>query len=289
MAKHGTVKVSPEVAAILASAAVAESGGGWVLSLRGQLDRDTYLAVDKVLKVIGGKWKRGVGHVFSSDPRPAIAAAVGGEVVDEKKALQQFYTPAKLAADVVSWALEHCDSDREVGGGYRVLEPSAGRGAMVRQVVLREPLAEVVMVELDPKNVAVLQADFPAHCVLQGDFLALDDKPRMRLSRHGGLSRPFDVVVMNPPFHAGADVRHVLHAMKFLKPGAALAAVVGRGALTGRQKLAKSFQATVNRYGLLKADCKPGTFAEAGTDVATSVVVLRRPRSVSDEALGWAA
>lgn len=300
MAKHGTVKVSPEVAQVLGLSDVAESGKGWLLRLPSagdlygdnssqMLPRELYLAVDKVLKAIGGKWTRGLqGHVFPTDPRPAISAAIGGEVVDEKKVLQQFYTPPSVAEVVVLAGLQYSVSAREPGGGHRVLEPSAGRGALVRQVVLREPLAEVVMVELDPKNVAVLQADFPAHCVLQGDFLAMDDRPRMRPSRHGGLSRPFDVVVMNPPFHAGADIRHVAHAMRFLKPGGVVAAVVGRGAMTGTQKLARGFQKTVERYGVHRVDLDEA-FKEAGTAVATTIVVMRRPQDAADEALGWAA
>ena len=30
--------------------------------------------------------------------------------------------------------------------------------------------------------------------------------------------------LLNPPFHLRADIRHVLHAMQFLKPGGKLAA-----------------------------------------------------------------
>jgi hypothetical protein len=39
----------------------------------------------------------------------------------------------------------------------------------------------------------------------------------------------FDRVVMNPPFDHGADIKHVEHARKFLKPGGRLVAVVANG------------------------------------------------------------
>src|ERR1700690_1149215 len=98
---------------------------GNVLKLPEQLDRDTYLRVAKVLTAARGKWDRKAGgHVFPFDPRELIGAAVeSGEVVDARKTLQFFETPASLAHRMVDLA--------SITPSDRVLEPSAGLGRIV--------------------------------------------------------------------------------------------------------------------------------------------------------------
>ena len=54
-------KIPDDIRPILARSTIA----GNVLTLPGQLDRETYLRVDKVLKATRGKWDRKAkGHVF---------------------------------------------------------------------------------------------------------------------------------------------------------------------------------------------------------------------------------
>ena len=63
--------------------------------------------------------------MFPFDPRELMADAVEtGAVVDAKKTLQFFETPADLAARMVDLA--------QIAPGNRVLEPSAGFGRIVR-------------------------------------------------------------------------------------------------------------------------------------------------------------
>ncbi len=59
--------------AVLASMRV---DGQVVLPYAEKLDRDAYLRLNKVLEALGGKWKRGKGHVFDGDPSERIEAAV---------------------------------------------------------------------------------------------------------------------------------------------------------------------------------------------------------------------
>ena len=40
----------------------------------------------------------------------------------------------------------------------------------------------------------------------------------------------YDRVIMNPPFTRGADAKHVLHALGFVKPGGLLVSVMSNGA-----------------------------------------------------------
>ena len=53
--------------------------------------------------------------------------------------------------------------------------------------------------------------------VLQGDFLECF-----------GLGR-FDRIVMNPPFADGADIQHITHALRLLRPGGRIVALVPMG------------------------------------------------------------
>lgn len=100
-----------------------------------------------------------------------------------------WFTPCDLATRMANWA--GCSS-------MRVLEPSAGGGALAK--ALRTRGAHVACIERDPGLAASLRADgFPTAC---GDFLSVEPKP-------------FDLVVINPPYENNADVEHVLHSLEF--------------------------------------------------------------------------
>lgn len=120
--------------------------------------------------------------------------------------LSQWLTPPELAQKVVEWAMP----DRATLGTpdwkraypYRVLEPSAGNGALVRPLVAAG--AEVTAIELDERYVAELKA-LGAHTFL-GNFLALHPPSP---------GEGFDLVLQNPPYENGLDVAFILHALEF--------------------------------------------------------------------------
>jgi hypothetical protein len=95
-------------------------------------------------------------------------------------------------------------------------EPSAGRGAIVREL-LRMGARDVDVVEIDAARLGRLSVGPAAGLglLLRGDFLRLtaDD-----------FSSRFDLIVMNPPF--GAAEAHVAHALTLLKPGGVCAALL---------------------------------------------------------------
>lgn len=91
----------------------------------GQLPRELYAKVDKVLRAAGGKWdRRTKSHVFQEDATSVIEQALlTGEVGNPKQELGIFYTPRDLAVKAarlldLRWS------------GITVLEPSAGMGAL---------------------------------------------------------------------------------------------------------------------------------------------------------------
>ena len=97
-----------------------------------QLDRQIYDEVKKQLEAVGGKWKGGKtqGFVFpdTTDANDVLSQLLNGkDYQQEKKDFQFFGTPEAVADRIVS----HIDiiSDRS-----KVLEPSAGRGALIKAV-----------------------------------------------------------------------------------------------------------------------------------------------------------
>ncbi len=223
------------------------------------LERPTYEAVDKVLKALGGKWKGPKnGHVFTTDPRAAIADIIKGvELIDKKEMFQAFFTPDAAADLLVTMA--------DIEPDQRVLEPSAGDGAIIRAIRRAVTPIAVIAVELDVTHFPKLTKI--ANRVHPSDFLAL---PRVVLGT-------FDRVVMNPPFSNGQDVRHVCRAWEYLRPGGRLAAIVSPAFRYRREAAFKKFKELHAEHGEEERDLPAGTFKESGTMVATVAVCWRKP------------
>lgn len=162
-------------------------------------------------------------------------------------AFQLFQTPPDLAAQLVA-ALD-------LKPAARVLEPSAGLGRLLDALEPCRP-ASVVAVEMAPQIAAELyRQDRPGVRLVQRDFLTC------QAAELGA----FDAVVMNPPFHMRADVRHILHARRFLKPGGRLAALCLSGAHRERD-----LRPLCLRWEVIPA----GTFKTEGTQVETVLLTM---------------
>jgi 16S rRNA G1207 methylase RsmC len=74
----------------------------------------------------------------------------------------------------------------------------------------------------------------------------------------------FNAIVLNPPFSGAADIRHVRHALRFLKPGGRLVAIVAGG-----PRQAEALEAGAEYWEPLPS----GTFE--GTGVQTVLCVIR--------------
>lgn len=244
------MKVDNEVLAVLSA---AETKGN-SLVLIGQLDRKLYERTNKVLDAAGGKWnKKAKAHLFDGDAADAMEQIIlTGEITRAKQEFGVFFTPAAVAQRVLSLA--------SIGPGMSVLEPSAGHGALAREAAVRG--GEVDCVEILAKNIEVLLAANFANAVQLGDFLAIAPAPE------------YDRVVMNPPFAKQADIQHVTHAAKFLKPGGRLVAVMSAGVRFRENRLTTSFRELVAERGGAIEDVPDGAFRESGTMVNTVIVTI---------------
>lgn len=120
---------------------------------------------------------------------------------------QLFQTPLEIAAQLVGLL--------NLRPGCQVLEPSAGLGNLIRAVLPFGP-SKLTAVETAPQCAAELyRMEHEGLTLIQRDFLTVT-------TEEIGF---FDAVLMNPPFHMRADIRHIKHAESFLRRGGRIAAI----------------------------------------------------------------
>jgi hypothetical protein len=144
-----------------------------------------------------------------------------------------FETPPKIAAKMSSFL-------EELGRDVRILEPSAGLGALI--------------------DAAITSCNFPP----QIDFCELQDEFSQNLQQYNKVGSDFmeyhpgpvyDAVIMNPPYKGNTARKHVDHAWDCLKPGGRLVALVGKngadfideefyGHIFHREQIKKGFKET---------------------------------------------
>jgi predicted RNA methylase len=159
---------------------------------------------------------------------------------------QLFQTPVAVAAQLAALL--------DLKPGARVLEPSAGLGRLLDAVLPFSP-GEVVAVEQAPECAAELyRQNRDGVTIKQRDFLSLtpDDLGQ------------FDAVIMNPPFHLRADIRHIQHALRFVRPGGRLAAVC-----MDERRRREAFAGAAMWVSL-----PAGSFKESGTGIGAALVLL---------------
>lgn len=155
------------------------------------------------------------------------------------KDLQYYPTPVKVVERVLDGLY--------IREGEKVLEPSCGCGRFLD--ALRAKGVDAVGIEVDPGRAAEARAK--GHKVLLANFLETVPQPI------------YDRVIQNPPFAGKHYAKHVTHALKFLKPGGTLTAILP---ITARYD-----------HGLLDGrweDLPVGSFSESGTNINTTVLTI---------------
>lgn len=209
-------------------------------------------------------------YVAPPEPRPVRQAPERTAFDDMRDSLkhgvkvvsapQLFPTPADLARRAVELA--------GVMPGERVLEPSAGTGAILRAIfgaLTGADCGRVVAVERSVslaqglrddrnKRVGANESNYDVRCT---DFLECGEE----------LGK-FHRVVMNPPFENTSDIKHILHAFGMLKPGGRLVAICANGPRQNEKlrPLASHWE-----------ELPPGTFKESGTNVNTVLLAMDAP------------
>lgn len=244
------MKVENEVLLVLTHAKT----DGNALRLVEQLDRQLYVRVNKVLEAAGGKWNRvAKAHLYEGDAAEAMEQIIlSGECeINRKQDFGCFSTPMKLGMHIAELA--------EIKTGQSVLEPSMGEGHLAEAIRHVQPLAAITGYELLPENIKKLAGRFD---VREADFLNVEPVPR------------FDRVVMNPPFAKQADIRHVQHALTFLKRFGVLVSIMSASVTFRDNKLTTEFRSLIDERGGSIVPNDPGAFKDSGTMVNTVTVVI---------------
>lgn len=247
--------------------------------LPANLDRKDYVAVNKVLESLGGKWTKGVkAHVFPSDFKNLLNETLGaGEYKDlkeEKDKYQFFQTPIEVSQRLARYAVEIL-VDQNIKQ-INLLEPSVGYGNLVDGLLstLDNSGLEInyaCLIDIQVENLTKVAKKYsneprlPNLDTVQGDFPTLGSEDI--------LFAP-NLVLMNPPFKNGADIKHIRHAYNILRPNGVLAAICGEGAMVNTRKNEREFQKWVDDIGASVYDIEAGAFKESGTDVKTRMIVV---------------
>jgi phospholipid N-methyltransferase len=173
-----------------------------------------------------------------------------------------FPTPKDLADRVVRQA--------DIKDGMRVLEPSAGSGALADAVTrAKGDKVELQTIEQQGKLADLLQAK--GYKTRQDNFLDLQDEE-------------YDRIIMNPPFENGQDIDHVQHAYNRLAPGGKLVAIMSEGPFFRGDKKASEFRDWLNGRGASEK-LPEGSFknSDRSTGVSTRLVTIEKPAKKSQE------
>ena len=164
---------------------------------------------------------------------------------------QLFPTPKP----VIDLMIEHAD----IYSSHTVLEPSAGTGAIMRELL---PLCHRVQgVELNFElGHALQQRGFEVDI---RDFM--DYQPQEK----------FDRIVMNPPFVNGQDIDHVLHAFNYcLEDMGRLVSVMCAGPFFRSDSKSTEFRNILDLIQSEVIDLPDDSFNQSGTSVRTKLVII---------------
>ena len=217
--------------------------------------------IEKVNKLLAEYYGEVLGDASAGRTEQARTSRAGPSRAMAKG--HGFYpTPQEVAHRVISEAqLRRSDPP------LRVLEPSAGSGALAQAAV--DAGCSVECIEIQPKLAEELRGAGPYARVMEKDFL----------THAPGEGRSYDRIVMNPPFDGGLDIAHVEHALRFLGPGGRLVAVMSAGTEFRETRQAKRFRETMKEYNARWIDLPQGAFESVGTKVNTIMIVLSENRS----------
>ena len=219
-----------------------------------KLERDVYMQVADKLKKIGGKWNGGKtqAFVFPYDPSELLGKIQSGENVNIKKDFQFFETPTELARRLVK--LSHLNRN------YRVLEPSAGQGSIIKQIVYGNP---VDYYEIQPENQEILSRMRNVN-FCGSDFLQADE------------SIKYERIIANPPFSKNQDIDHIRKMYAVLAEGGRLVSVASTHWQTSKGKKEEAFILWLVSLSAVVYEVEAETFKESGTNIKTAIIVIKK-------------
>lgn len=177
-----------------------------------------------------------------------------------------FRTPERYADEIADILEEFLDPEITKPS---ILEPSMGDGALIRSLVSKGLWNENCYgVEYNADRYSHSCDTFKTGSFVQSDFLKWES------------TKEFDAVVMNPPFHRGIEMFHVIKAWGLLKPNGILICIfpgsdLDRDDRSHDNTRKSKFLDWISEYRIIPdIELPRGTFA--GTCIASSIMTLKK-------------
>lgn len=223
-----------------------------------QFNKKSYAEAKKWIEEAGGSWQGGKtqGFVFPFNPERVFKILSQGKRCNLQQDFQFFETPDEVA----DWLIMLAGGINEKDS---VLEPSAGRGALIRAIHRSCASVMVDCYELMPENREFLQKmenvnlvgeDFTKECKLK-----------------------YSKIIANPPFSNNQDIDHVKLMYSHLQEGGTLAAITSSHWVFGQESKCKEFREWLEKVNGEKYEINEGAFKESGTNIKTIAVVIHKP------------
>ena len=224
----------------------------------GQLDRKEYLEVKNKLELIGGKWKGGKtqAFIFEQNPKELLDKICDGENINLKKEFQFFETPEKIADNLVYYAdIQNYDT---------VLEPSAGRGAILKAIAKISPVVPCCYEIMDLNKTMLIKTGLN-YRLLGEDFLNNDD------------NLEYSKIVANPPFSKNQDIKHIYEMWNRLARGGRIVTIASAHWKNCDNKKEKEFREWLENKDAEIIGLENGEFKESGTMIKMCIIILNKP------------
>lgn len=225
---------------------------------RVQFNKKSYAEAKKWIEEAGGSWSGGQvqGFTFPFNPERVFSILKEGKRCNLQQEYQFFETPSAVADWLVMLA----------GGIHKddiVLEPSAGRGALIKAIHRACPTVKVDCYELMPENREYLRT-LDNVLLLDEDFTK--DNANNRYTK----------IIANPPFSNNQDIDHIKLMFQRLETSGILAAITSSHWCFSSEKKCIDFKNWLNKVGGKTFKIEAGEFKESGTAIATMAVVIHK-------------
>lgn len=222
-----------------------------------QFNKKSYAEAKKWIEEAGGNWQGGKvqGFIFPFNAERVFNILHEGKRCNLQQEFQFFSTPSEVADWLVML----------VGGIHKdekVLEPSAGTGAIIDAI--HRSCADVIVdcFELMPENKEILSR--------KGNIRILgDDFTDYKLSL-------YDKIIANPPFSKNQDIKHVKRMYEHLSEGGTLAAIMSCHWKIAKENECLDFREWLNEVDGKVYDIEKGAFKDSGINISTVAVVIQK-------------
>ena len=207
------------------------------------------------IKAIASLKELGAGHCRTAQEVEALEIAKLKREAVWQSIPDYFPTPKHLLDRMMDFA--------QLQPGMRVLEPSAGSGAIAERIT--EAGIQPDCFELSPtlREILIRQG----FKLIGDDFMTTTPKPI------------YDRVLMNPPFGKGMDSYHVERGFEWLNPGGRLISIVSCSYINYSSQKYQRFRSWLQQLGAIELENPSGSFLKSDrrTNVATRMLVIDKP------------